>query len=58
VVGTHIGACSLLRLPIAMRATLRSHRDSGDDLFTDFHHGLLRLSIPQTLLLRADQVIE
>jgi hypothetical protein len=44
VVGTHIGVCSLLRLPIAMGRTVRSPRRCWRGISDDFHHGLLTVA--------------
>src|SRR5438552_1944874 len=40
VAATHSGAWSLVRFPIAMLRTVRSHPRWGPEIFPDFHHGL------------------
>jgi hypothetical protein len=41
VIGTHIGVCSLLRLPIAMGRTVWSSRRCQRGISDESHHGLL-----------------
>jgi hypothetical protein len=45
-----------VRLPIAMRRSVRGHSAATEDLFADFHHGLLMVQVTEETAGRAPSV--